>query len=306
MRDAGARDLGRRRERRIRAPVDLVPRRVAGRGQPVRTARAGRRASLLGDRRLRRSGASALPLARRQPVRLDLAGTPASARRVPAFAAAHRQDAAMPLTREQLDTIVATTLAHYDENAEEFWHGTRDHDVSQNIAALLRHLQGTAAVRDPRPRLRSGARPEDVPRARPRARSASRARRAWRRWRAPGAAARSGSRTCSRSTCRRRASTACSPTRSCSTCRARRWRACSASCTRRSSPAACCSARTRAATAAKAGTAGASASITTAPRGRAISTPRASPSSSTSIVPQGLPREQQPWLASVWRRLPLA
>ena len=53
-----------------------------------------------------------------------------------------RQDAAMPLTPEQLDLIATSTLAHYDESAEDFWRGTRDHDVSQNIAALLRHLRG--------------------------------------------------------------------------------------------------------------------------------------------------------------------
>ena len=53
-----------------------------------------------------------------------------------------RQDAAMPTTREELDRITALTLAHYSERAEDFWQGTRDHDVSQNIAALLRHLQG--------------------------------------------------------------------------------------------------------------------------------------------------------------------
>jgi SAM-dependent methyltransferase len=29
------------------------------------------------------------------------------------------------------------TLRHYDANAESFWQGTRDHDVSQNIDALL-------------------------------------------------------------------------------------------------------------------------------------------------------------------------
>ena len=34
------------------------------------------------------------------------------------------------------------TLAHYDERADAFWAGTRDHDVTQNIAALLRHLEG--------------------------------------------------------------------------------------------------------------------------------------------------------------------
>ena len=36
----------------------------------------------------------------------------------------------------------ARTLAHYDERAEAFRAGTRDHDVSQNIAALLRHVEG--------------------------------------------------------------------------------------------------------------------------------------------------------------------
>lgn len=41
------------------------------------------------------------------------------------------------------DPITATTLAHYNDHAQSFWQGTRDHDVSQNIAALLRHLRGT-------------------------------------------------------------------------------------------------------------------------------------------------------------------
>ena len=34
------------------------------------------------------------------------------------------------------------TLAHYDARAEAFRAGTRDHDVSQNVAALLRHIEG--------------------------------------------------------------------------------------------------------------------------------------------------------------------
>jgi SAM-dependent methyltransferase len=46
----------------------------------------------------------------------------------------------MPLTRQELDRIAAVTLAHYEERAEAFWQGTRDHDVAQNIEALLRHL----------------------------------------------------------------------------------------------------------------------------------------------------------------------
>ncbi len=53
-----------------------------------------------------------------------------------------RQDAAMTPTREDLDGVAARTIAHYSERAEDFWQGTRDHDVAQNIAALLRHLEG--------------------------------------------------------------------------------------------------------------------------------------------------------------------
>ena len=43
---------------------------------------------------------------------------------------------------QELDEIAARTLAHYEERAHEFRDGTRDHDVSQNIAALLRHIEG--------------------------------------------------------------------------------------------------------------------------------------------------------------------
>ena len=46
----------------------------------------------------------------------------------------------MPLSAEQLEHIAARTLAHYDTRAQAFWEGTRDHDVSQNISALLRHI----------------------------------------------------------------------------------------------------------------------------------------------------------------------
>ncbi len=38
--------------------------------------------------------------------------------------------------------ITSRTLAYYEQRAEEFRAGTRDHDVSQNITALLRHMQG--------------------------------------------------------------------------------------------------------------------------------------------------------------------
>jgi len=41
-----------------------------------------------------------------------------------------------------LEAITARTLGHYDRNAESFWRGTRDHDVAQNISALLEHIEG--------------------------------------------------------------------------------------------------------------------------------------------------------------------
>jgi SAM-dependent methyltransferase len=48
----------------------------------------------------------------------------------------------MRLGPDDLREIAARTLAHYDERAEDFRDGTRDHDVSQNVAALLRHIEG--------------------------------------------------------------------------------------------------------------------------------------------------------------------
>jgi SAM-dependent methyltransferase len=56
------------------------------------------------------------------------------------------QHAAMPLTREELNHLSASTLAHYNTRAEEYWQGTRDHDVSHNIATLLRHIEGAAPL----------------------------------------------------------------------------------------------------------------------------------------------------------------
>jgi SAM-dependent methyltransferase len=44
------------------------------------------------------------------------------------------------LSLEDLTKITALTVGHYDQRAERFWEGTRDHDVSQNIGALLRHI----------------------------------------------------------------------------------------------------------------------------------------------------------------------
>ncbi|WP_306392158.1 class I SAM-dependent methyltransferase [Telluria beijingensis] len=44
-----------------------------------------------------------------------------------------------------LDDIARRTLAHYDRNADSFFAGTIDHDVSQNIAALLDAIETPGA-----------------------------------------------------------------------------------------------------------------------------------------------------------------
>ncbi len=49
----------------------------------------------------------------------------------------------MTLTKPDLNDIAERTLEHYNQRAEDFWHGTRDHDVSQNIDALLNHIERT-------------------------------------------------------------------------------------------------------------------------------------------------------------------
>jgi len=42
---------------------------------------------------------------------------------------------------DDMKQIATRTLAHYNERAQSFWEGTRDHDVSQNIAALLQVIE---------------------------------------------------------------------------------------------------------------------------------------------------------------------
>lgn len=39
------------------------------------------------------------------------------------------------------------TIKHYEDNHESFWEGTKDHDVSQNIEALLHYIEGQAPYR---------------------------------------------------------------------------------------------------------------------------------------------------------------
>jgi 2-polyprenyl-3-methyl-5-hydroxy-6-metoxy-1,4-benzoquinol methylase len=52
----------------------------------------------------------------------------------------------MKLDPQTLAQITTTTVDHYNRVAEDFREGTRDHDVSQNIGALLRHIQGPAPL----------------------------------------------------------------------------------------------------------------------------------------------------------------
>ena len=50
------------------------------------------------------------------------------------------------MTPEDLKHTANRTLSHYESSAEAFWQGTKDHDVSQNIDALLAHLDGQAPL----------------------------------------------------------------------------------------------------------------------------------------------------------------
>ncbi|MPZ76346.1 MAG: methyltransferase domain-containing protein [Deltaproteobacteria bacterium] len=51
------------------------------------------------------------------------------------------------LTGKELAQAATITLDHYNQHADSFWEGTRDHDVTQNRAALLEHLRGEAPFR---------------------------------------------------------------------------------------------------------------------------------------------------------------
>jgi SAM-dependent methyltransferase len=59
------------------------------------------------------------------------------------------QTRSMPkiLLPDDLRRTSTITLAHYNEHADSFWEGTRDHDVSQNRDALLQHLRGPVPFR---------------------------------------------------------------------------------------------------------------------------------------------------------------
>jgi SAM-dependent methyltransferase len=58
-----------------------------------------------------------------------------------------RQRMMKKLSAQELADASAITLADYENTADRFWAGTRDHDVSQNIDALLHNLRGVGPFR---------------------------------------------------------------------------------------------------------------------------------------------------------------
>ena len=53
----------------------------------------------------------------------------------------------MKLDSQALANITRLTLEEYSRHAEDFWKGTRDHDVSQNVAALLQYIESSPPFR---------------------------------------------------------------------------------------------------------------------------------------------------------------
>ena len=208
----------------------------------------------------------------------------------------------MKLTADELARIAELTIGHYNGRAEAFWQGTRDHDVSQNIAALLQHIEASRRSRSST----SAAGPGAISKtfaglghvAVGSGRRGELRRDGAREQRLRGLAA---GLPCARPAADD-ASTASSPTPSCSTCPARSCRGCCGNCMRRSS---------------RRGVL-----FSSNPRGRneegwqgerygayhdlenwrRYLTAAGFLELDHYYRPPGLPRDQQPWLASVWRR----
>ena len=52
-----------------------------------------------------------------------------------------------PTERAALRAVATRTLGHYEASARSFWEGTKGHDVSQNLQALLSSLPARAGLR---------------------------------------------------------------------------------------------------------------------------------------------------------------
>jgi SAM-dependent methyltransferase len=55
----------------------------------------------------------------------------------------------MPLTPNDLNQITRSTLGHYESQAVSYWEGTQDHDVLQNINALLSYIEESPPLSPP-------------------------------------------------------------------------------------------------------------------------------------------------------------
>jgi len=53
----------------------------------------------------------------------------------------------MKLSPQDLERAARVTLEHYNRHAQDFWEGTRNHDVSQNIATLLQYIEAEPPFR---------------------------------------------------------------------------------------------------------------------------------------------------------------
>ncbi|VFT21986.1 ubiquinone/menaquinone biosynthesis methyltransferase ubie [Pseudomonas aeruginosa] len=205
------------------------------------------------------------------------------------------------MSTEDFDAITATTLADYQRNAEGFREGTRGHDVSQNVEALLRHIDGPPPYRI----LDFGCGPGATwP---PSAASAtsrwdSKARRASSRWPGPTAVARYGNRISWRCDCRLGTSTASSPTPACSMCPAAPCRGCSANSSKRLRPGGVLFSSNPRGDNREGWNGQRYGAYHDYPAWKRLLEEAGFVELEHYYRPPGLPREQQPWLASVWRR----
>ncbi len=193
------------------------------------------------------------------------------------------------------------TLEHYSQRAAAFEEGTRDHDVSQNIAALLRAIEarppfaildfGCGPGRDLQTFAERGHAPVGLDGAAP---FVAMARAHGQRRVAPGLpGARPSGRALRRRLRQRRAvpravsRAAASP---------------AGSCARRSSHAACCSVPIRAAIDEEGWNRGRYGAYHSLETWRRYMHAAGFAEIEHYYRPDGLPRDQQPWLASVWRK----
>src|SRR5208282_3932867 len=136
----------------------------------------------------------------------------------------------MKLTPQDLKKIALLTVEHYNQRAEEFWKGTRNHDVSQNIDALLQHIEGKPPFTILDLAAGRGATSKRSP-------NEAKMRSDWKApsisspWREPIAGAKYGGKIFLSSNCRRNISMACSPTPRCFMSRGRNCRASCSNCT---------------------------------------------------------------------------